>query len=161
MKPQLKAPGTKRLTVKCDEPLSSFAFKFSLRRYSKGMRPWEAEGVSRTLVELDSIYGDVELLAVKFDRLARTLPGVDIKSMVAKDPKVGGCEVRGAAPCCLLIRVEASPSLSLSLTLKPVQPALKATGLSQSVPPCPYNRRGAHLISEKIMTVCLCVPVHS
>ena len=33
-------------------------------------------------MELDSIYGDVELLAVKYDRLARTLPGVDIKTMV-------------------------------------------------------------------------------
>ena len=36
----------------------------------KGMRPWEAESTSRTLVELDSIYEDVELLAVKFDRLS-------------------------------------------------------------------------------------------
>ena len=35
MKPKLKAPGTKRLTLKCDEPLSSFAFKFNLRRYSE------------------------------------------------------------------------------------------------------------------------------
>jgi hypothetical protein len=31
----LKEPGTKRLTLKCDdEPLSSFAFKSRLRRYS-------------------------------------------------------------------------------------------------------------------------------
>ena len=35
MKPMLKAPGTKRLTLKCDEPLSSFAFKFILRRYNE------------------------------------------------------------------------------------------------------------------------------
>jgi len=34
MKPRLKAPGTKRLTLKCFEPVSSFAFKFSLRRYT-------------------------------------------------------------------------------------------------------------------------------
>jgi hypothetical protein len=34
MKPKLKAPGTKRLTLKCDEPLSSFAFKYNLRRYT-------------------------------------------------------------------------------------------------------------------------------
>jgi hypothetical protein len=33
MKPKSKAPRTKRLTLKCDEPLSSFAFKFNLRRY--------------------------------------------------------------------------------------------------------------------------------
>jgi hypothetical protein len=32
----LKAPGTKRLKLECDKLLSSFAFKFNLRRYSKG-----------------------------------------------------------------------------------------------------------------------------
>jgi len=34
MKPVLKAPGTKRLELKCDELLSSFAFNFNLRRYN-------------------------------------------------------------------------------------------------------------------------------
>jgi len=34
VKPTLKAPGTNLLTLKCDEPLSSFAFKFNLRRYT-------------------------------------------------------------------------------------------------------------------------------
>ena len=29
----LKAPGTKRLKLKCDEPLSNFAFNINLRRY--------------------------------------------------------------------------------------------------------------------------------
>jgi len=33
--PQLKAPGTKRLNLKCDELLSSFAFEFNLRRYNQ------------------------------------------------------------------------------------------------------------------------------
>ena len=32
----LKAPVTKRLDVKCDEPLSSFRFNFNLRRYTEG-----------------------------------------------------------------------------------------------------------------------------
>ena len=31
MKPELKAPVNKRLKLKCDEPLSNFAFKFNLR----------------------------------------------------------------------------------------------------------------------------------
>jgi hypothetical protein len=35
IKPTLKAPGTKRLKLKYDEPLSKFAFKFNLRRYSE------------------------------------------------------------------------------------------------------------------------------
>jgi len=33
-KPKLKPPGTKRLKLKHDEPLSSFDFNFSLRRYN-------------------------------------------------------------------------------------------------------------------------------
>ena len=33
-KPTSKAPGTKCLKLKCDEPLSKFAFKFKLRRYA-------------------------------------------------------------------------------------------------------------------------------
>jgi len=37
IKPMLKAPGTKRLKRKCDEPPSNFAFKFNLRRYNKGI----------------------------------------------------------------------------------------------------------------------------
>jgi len=35
IKPTLKAPGTKRLTLKCDDPLSSFGFNVNLRRYNK------------------------------------------------------------------------------------------------------------------------------
>jgi len=35
MKPRLKPRGTKRLKVKADEPLSSFGFKFNLRRYTQ------------------------------------------------------------------------------------------------------------------------------
>jgi len=35
IKPTLKAPGTKRLKLKYDKLLSSFAFKFNLRRSTK------------------------------------------------------------------------------------------------------------------------------
>ena len=34
IKPKLKLPGTKRLKLKCDTPLSDFAFRFQLRRYT-------------------------------------------------------------------------------------------------------------------------------
>jgi len=34
IKPNLKAPGTKRLILKYDGLLSNFAFKFDLRRYT-------------------------------------------------------------------------------------------------------------------------------
>jgi hypothetical protein len=36
IKPTLKASGTKRLKLQYDEPLSKVAFKFNLRRYTKG-----------------------------------------------------------------------------------------------------------------------------
>ena len=42
MKPTLKAPGSERLKLKCDEPLSNFAFKFNLRRYIEGGRSFLA-----------------------------------------------------------------------------------------------------------------------
>ena len=35
IKPKLKAPGTKRLKLKCDEQLSNVAFNFNVRRYNK------------------------------------------------------------------------------------------------------------------------------
>jgi hypothetical protein len=38
MKPMLKATGTRRLKLECDEPLSNFAFNFNLRRYKKAIR---------------------------------------------------------------------------------------------------------------------------
>ena len=34
MKPTLRPPGTMRLTPKYDVPVSNFAFKFNLRRYT-------------------------------------------------------------------------------------------------------------------------------
>ena len=37
IKPTLKAPGPNLLTLKCDEPLSTFAFKFNLRRYNQSL----------------------------------------------------------------------------------------------------------------------------
>jgi len=35
MNPTLKAPGSERLKLKCDDLLSNFAFNFNLRRYSE------------------------------------------------------------------------------------------------------------------------------
>jgi len=43
MKPQLKAPGTMRLTLEHGEPPSNFAFQFNLRRYFMDSAPGELE----------------------------------------------------------------------------------------------------------------------
>ena len=51
IKPQLKAPGTKRLKLKYDELLSSFAFNFNLRRYTMNdSRAKEARGKIKALL---------------------------------------------------------------------------------------------------------------
>jgi len=43
IKPTLKAPGSERLKLKCDELLSTSAFNFNLRRYT--MAPTAATAV--------------------------------------------------------------------------------------------------------------------
>jgi hypothetical protein len=49
MKPTFQAPGSKRLKLKFDEPLSNFAFKFKLRQYVQAIaehttfQPYEFE----------------------------------------------------------------------------------------------------------------------
>jgi hypothetical protein len=48
IKPTLKAPGTKRLTLTCNEPLSNFAFNFNVSRYSEA----PSEGLTENLQEL-------------------------------------------------------------------------------------------------------------
>jgi hypothetical protein len=53
IKPTLTAPGTKRLKLECDEPLSNFAFNFKLRRYTTGFDRWkkiygETDDVNKT-----------------------------------------------------------------------------------------------------------------
>ena len=37
VKLNLKPPGTERLKVQCDDPLSDFAFNFNLRRYVQAL----------------------------------------------------------------------------------------------------------------------------
>jgi hypothetical protein len=39
IKPTLTAPGNERSKLKCDEPLSNFAFNFNLRRYTPAPPP--------------------------------------------------------------------------------------------------------------------------
>ena len=55
IKPTLKPPGTKRLKLQYDGPLSNSAFKFNLRRYRKGRRAereWDDIRVPADLMEV-------------------------------------------------------------------------------------------------------------
>jgi hypothetical protein len=49
IKPTLKPPGTKRLKLTYDEPVSNFAFKFSLRRYNEA--PEESAAAAAAALE--------------------------------------------------------------------------------------------------------------
>jgi len=68
MKPMLKGPGATRLTVKCDKLLSSFAFNFNLRRYTKASGAAASEvGTSNHFFRCVAITL-VSFLELNFDR---------------------------------------------------------------------------------------------
>jgi hypothetical protein len=48
MKPTFKPPGIKRLKLKCDELLASFAFKFNLHHYTTGDEFTAAPNIDHT-----------------------------------------------------------------------------------------------------------------
>ena len=58
-KPTLKVPGTKRLKLKSNEPLSSFAFEFNLHRYNKvafDYQVLEGDEANWTVKPADGVY---------------------------------------------------------------------------------------------------------
>ena len=63
MKPTFKAPGTERLKLKCDEPLSNIGFNFNLCRYTLG---------SATL--LQNYHNYVDITTVRRRRLPLSNP---------------------------------------------------------------------------------------
>ena len=54
IKPNLKPPGTRHLKVKCDTLISTFAFKFNLRRYNVDRQTRALRGQGLTLVHFSS-----------------------------------------------------------------------------------------------------------
>jgi hypothetical protein len=68
MKPTLKAPGTKLLKLKCDEPLSNFAFNVNVHRYIEATAAAKEKSVVNAIgaeylggaVQVDSIKPCVE-----------------------------------------------------------------------------------------------------
>ena len=59
IKPSLKAPGTKRLRLKHDTPLSNFAFTFNLRRYTEAAG---TGGGAKTAMEMAASSGHARLV---------------------------------------------------------------------------------------------------
>jgi len=83
IKPTLKAPGTKRLKLNYDKLLSNVAFKFNLRRYTRGAVMTGDEGgvkamiVQGTAVQVDPIKPPlkapgIKCLNLKFNTLLST-----------------------------------------------------------------------------------------
>jgi len=64
MKPALTAPGTNLLTLAYDGLLSTFAFKFNLRRYSSGPSLKNTDSMKR----LRSFLEDKEVGRCRFNR---------------------------------------------------------------------------------------------
>lgn len=54
----------------------------------QGVKTVTAEAIAQELVREDSPYAHTELLDAKLSRLRRTLPGVDIASLISRDRKV-------------------------------------------------------------------------
>jgi len=86
----LKAPGTKRLKLKCDEPLSNFAFNFILRRYNLERK--ETRAASNTC----------RLLGAARRRAARGGGVTLVEYLVSRARAKGrrGVGARGGAPWC-------------------------------------------------------------
>jgi hypothetical protein len=79
MKFNLKPPGTERLRLKCDDPLSNFAFSFSLRRYTPADR---AAARDRAVTMTSLVGGSLRIMTQltlnrhhKSARLDEHLPG--------------------------------------------------------------------------------------
>jgi len=53
IKTTMKAPGTQRLKLKYDQPLSNFAFKFNLRRHDEVFAALPSAGLPRVLHDHD------------------------------------------------------------------------------------------------------------
>jgi len=57
MKSTLKAPGTNLLTLECNEPLSTFAFKFNWRRFIAGECYLDAEDSIKSVSRMEAKAG--------------------------------------------------------------------------------------------------------
>jgi len=72
----------------------------------KGLRDFEAERVARELYEMDALYQDAELLAVKFDRLSKALsvPGLEVGRLVANCPELVSVDLTRATSNLMMLR---------------------------------------------------------
>jgi len=86
IKPTLKAPGTERLKLKYEEPLSDFGFKFNLRRYT------EVEGTMEAVcgrVKARRVFGKLAFLSLE-DESGRGLHSSTFRLIVSTFVRYAG-----------------------------------------------------------------------
>ena len=84
IKPTLKAPGAKRLKLKHDGLLSSFAFNFSSRRYSKARASASAAEAAADGEARGTLEGQLSEAAAREEALGEQLEGLRA---------VGACQI--------------------------------------------------------------------
>ena len=137
IKPELKAPGTKRLKLKCDEPLSDFAFNFSLRRYTEVVDVADLHG-ARTRPTGREQQDEAEVMSAEKPRAVAcdaTLPPGDSASIESEEEEeeegpVSGRKRRGGRRVTLVISDEEDEveSVGESPGPAPESPTAAATG---------------------------------
>jgi len=86
MNPTLKAPGSWRLKLNCDEPLSNFAFKFKLRRY---IMVWESDAAADLVGGLGDGWSDEGLARLLGGRGLHSVPfQLNLSSSVHRRSKI-------------------------------------------------------------------------
>jgi hypothetical protein len=133
IKPTSKTPGTKRLRLKCDDPLSHFAFNFHLRRYAM-----ELAGLKTLADKLTPAEGAAELD-----------PGVTVEALCAA---LAGLASVGPPMCILRHHHEfvlAYVASTGPLCIRRHQAfALAAVGLS---PSCNQNATHAGAVTDQAL----------
>jgi len=109
MKPVLKAPGTKRLKLKCDLLLSTSAFKFNMRRYTKAAAMAEACRGFPKSGSVPSSNGE-------------HLKGLLARSMASSSGAAYGAEAAAAAAAAAEVGLLSHTCLSLCIGLEPTRP---------------------------------------
>ena len=125
IKPMLKPPETKRLKLKCDILLSTFAFNFNLRRYSEepGRLLHHAHWQGLTLARISA---QPEPFVSLTDRRQPAYPSksayVELKEWRSVRPWVAGLWRRRASPSR-----PPPPACSCGTAARPLEPAVLPT----------------------------------
>ena len=139
-KPTLKPPGTERLKLKCDTQLSTFAFKFNLRRYSEDPPAFRAAQARREKEALalpapgDEDNDETEMLEDmagrgKGKRRRKALPSSATRAAhQAALPAPPLSAANTSAAIAAAFKAAAAPAPGRAVQVDPIKPTLRAPG---------------------------------